>query len=134
VEKFRRTLSKFERAVKKFEEATNFLKDFNLSEELIIEITTKRFEYTFESMWKVVKEFLRIRGLECNSPRSCFRELLKEGVVPLEFEEILFRMIVLRNFLVHVYDENQAKEIYKEIVREEFLKTFRTVLEELKKE
>jgi len=134
VEKFRRTLSKFERAVKKFEEATNFLKDFNLSEELIIEITTKRFEYTFESMWKVVKEFLRIRGLECNSPRSCFRELLKEGVVPLEFEEILFRMIVLRNLLVHVYDENQAKEIYKEIVREEFLKTFRTVLEELKKE
>jgi len=80
-----------------------------------------------------VKEFLRIRGLECNSPRSCFRELLKEGVVPLEFEEILFRMIVLRNLLVHVYDENQAKEIYKEIVREEFLKTFRTVLEELKK-
>jgi nucleotidyltransferase substrate binding protein (TIGR01987 family) len=133
VEKFRRTLSKFERAVKKFEEATNFLKDFNFSEELIIEITTKRFEYTFESMWKVVKEFLRIRGLECNSPRSCFRELLKEGVVPLEFEEILFRMIVLRNLLVHVYDENQAKEIYKEIVREEFLKTFRTVLEELKK-
>ncbi|RUM42208.1 MAG: nucleotidyltransferase [Desulfurobacterium sp.] len=103
MEKFRRTLTKFERTIKKFEEAVNFSKDLKLPEELIVEITTKRFEYTFESMWKAVKEFLRTQGLECNSPRSCFRELLKEGVVSLEFEEILFKMIRLRNLLVHVY-------------------------------
>jgi len=85
-------------------------------------------------MWKAVKEFLRIRGLECNSPRSCFRELLKEGVVSMEFEEVLFEMIMLRNLLVHVYDEEQAKKIYKEIVKEKFLNTFKTILEEFKKE
>ncbi len=85
-------------------------------------------------MWKAVKEFLRNRGLECNSPRSCFRELLKEGVVSMEFEEVLFEMIMLRNLLVHVYDEEQAKKIYREIVKEKFLSTFKTILQELKKE
>ena len=134
MEKFKRALSKFEKAFGKFEEAVRFPDSFGLSQELRVEITTKRFEYTFESMWKAVKEFLRNRGLECNSPRSCFRELLKEGVVSMEFEEVLFEMIMLRNLLVHVYDEEQAKKIYREIVKEKFLSTFKTILQELKKE
>jgi nucleotidyltransferase substrate binding protein (TIGR01987 family) len=134
LEKFERALSKFEKAFRKFEEAIRFPDSFDLSQELLVEITTKRFEYTFESMWKAVKEFLRNRGLECNSPRSCFRELLKEGVVSMEFEEVLFEMIMLRNLLVHVYDEEQAKKIYREIVKEKFLSTFKTILQELKKE
>ena len=134
MEKFERALSKFEKAFRKFEEAVKFPDSFDLSQELLVEITTKRFEYTFESMWKAVKEFLRNRGLECNSPRSCFRELLKEGVVSMEFEEVLFEMIMLRNLLVHVYDEEQAKRIYREIVKEKFLSTFKTILQELKKE
>ena len=134
MEKFERALSKFEKAFGKFEEAVRFPDSFGLSQELLVEITTKRFEYTFESMWKAVKEFLRNRGLECNSPRSCFRELLKEGVVSMEFEEVLFEMIMLRNLLVHVYDEEQAKKIYREIVKEKFLSTFKTILQELKKE
>ena len=134
MEKFERALSKFEKAFGKFEEAVRFPDNFDLSQELLVEITTKRFEYTFESMWKAVKEFLRNRGLECNSPRSCFRELLKEGVVSMEFEEVLFEMIMLRNLLVHVYDEEQAKKIYREIVKEKFLSTFKTILQELKKE
>ena len=99
----------------------------------MIEIATKRFEYTFESMWKAVKEFLRIRGIECNSPRSCFKELLKEGLVPFSYEEELARMIMLRNQLVHIYDELQAKQIYDEIREERFLKTFEQVLKALKK-
>ncbi|GAB6077181.1 HI0074 family nucleotidyltransferase substrate-binding subunit [Desulfurobacterium crinifex] len=134
MEKFKRALSKFEKAFGKFEEAVRFPDSFNLSHELLVEITTKRFEYTFESMWKAVKEFLRTQGLECNSPRSCFRELLKEGIVSMEFEEVLFDMIMLRNLLVHVYDEEQAKKIYREIVKEEFLNTFKTILQELRKE
>ncbi len=112
MEKFRRTLGKFEKAVGKFEEALESLKEWGIPEELLVEVITKRFEYTFESMWKTVKEYLRFQGIECNSPRSCFKEALKEGIVPLEYESCLYRMIILRNFLVHVYSEEQAKEIY----------------------
>ncbi len=64
-------------------------------------------------MWKCVKEFLRVRGIECNSPRSCFRELIKEGIVPEDYESSLSRLIVLRNELVHVYDEERTREFCK---------------------
>ncbi len=106
---------------------------FNLPEELMVEIATKRFEYTFESMWKAVKEFLRLRGLECNSPRSCFSELLREGTVSYSFEKTLFKMIKIRNLLVHVYDEKQAKEIYSQIGEKDILDAFKEVLRGLKK-
>ena len=101
-------------------------------EEFIVEITTKRFEYTYEAMWKCVKEFLKVRGIECNSPRSCFRELIKEGVVTEDYEGTLSRLIVLRNELVHVYDEERAKEIFEELKKPEVLGTFSAVLNGIK--
>ena len=36
----------------------------------------KRFELCFELSWKVIQSFLRDRGLDCHSPRDCFREEL----------------------------------------------------------
>ena len=93
-----------------------------------MEITTKRFEYTFESMWKATKEFLRLQGIECNSPKSCFRELIKEGKVDENLEETLAKLVVLRNDLVHVYDEEMANRIYKEIKKDEVLGVIEKVL------
>ena len=68
-EKFKRTFEKFEKALSKFREIieSQYLFDF-LNQELIIEAATKRFEYTFESMWKVLKEYLRGEGLDCPTP------------------------------------------------------------------
>lgn len=70
--------------------------------------------------------------IECNSPRSCFKELLKEGLAPAETEAALSEMILLRNQLVHVYDEGQAREIFDRIRQEDILQTFETVLTGLK--
>ena len=132
MEKFQRSFEGFRKSLKKFKEIIDnpaileFFKD-----EFIVEIATKRFEYTFESMWKSSKEFLRIKGVECNSPRSCFREMIKEGVVPEGLEGILAEMIVLRNSLVHIYDEKAAKDIYLKIKTDEILNTFEAVLKGL---
>ena len=116
MDRFKRAFGRFEKAYKKFREIVQNPAISELfKEEFLIEIVTKRFEYTFESMWKATKEFLRMRGIECNSLRSCFKELLKEGLIPFSYEEQLARMIVLRNQLVHIYDELQAKQIYDEI-------------------
>ncbi len=79
-------------------------------------------------MWKATKEFLRLRGIECNSPKSCFRELIKEGVVAEDSEEILAKLIILRNELVHVYEEEMAKKIYKEINKNEVLEVTERIL------
>ena len=72
-------------------------------------------------MWKTVKEFLRLRGIECNSPKSCFIELLKEGIISEKFEGILSDIIILRDTLIHVYDEKQAKDIYQKLRTKEKL-------------
>jgi len=103
-------------------------------EEFLIEITTKRFEYTYEALWKTIKEFLRLRGLECNSPKSCFKEAFKEGIILEEDEETVFDMIVLRNQLVHIYDEEMAREIYSKIKDKKFLTVFKNIINRVEKE
>ena len=97
------------------------------SEEFLIEITTKRFEYTFEAMWKSAKDFLKDRGIDCFSPKSCFRALIKEGVVPEDYENILAEIIKIRNELVHVYDSGRAKDLYERIMRGDILEAFKKV-------
>jgi uncharacterized protein YutE (UPF0331/DUF86 family) len=79
-------------------------------------------------MWKSSKEFLRIKGVECNSPRSCFREMIKDDVVPEGLEGILAEIIVLRNSLVHIYDEKAAREIYLKIKSDKIIDEFETTL------
>jgi len=135
LEKFTRTFGRLKKAYRKFKEVVenSFLPEI-FNEEFLIEITTKRFEYTYEALWKTVKEFLRLRGLECNSPKSCFKEAFKEGLIPEDYEEIFFNMILLRNRLVHIYDEAMAKEIYTELKKEKFLKAIGDVIKNLEKE
>ncbi len=97
------------------------------SEEFLMEITTKRFEYTFEAMWKSAKDFLGEGGVDCFSPRSCFEALIKEGVVPESYESILAELIKIRSELVHVYDFERAKDLYKRITRGDVLEAFKKV-------
>ena len=134
MEKYSRTFERFKKSYAKFEEIIeNPLFPEIFKEEFIIEITTKRFEYTYESLWKAVKEFLRLRGIQCNSPKSCFRELLKEGIISEDLEQILSEMIFLRNQLVHVYDEEQAKNIYQKLTDKSIIQTLNFILNALEK-
>jgi nucleotidyltransferase substrate binding protein (TIGR01987 family) len=135
MEKYSRAFERFKKSFKKFKEVIdNPVIPEIFKEEFLIEITTKRFEYTYESLWKTIKEFLRIRGIECNSPKSCFREFIKEGIISEDFERILAEMIVLRNILVHVYDEKQAKEIYERVKQKDIIEVFQKIITSLEKE
>ncbi len=132
MEKFKRSLERFRKSFEKFKEVvSNPALDSLFKDEFLVEITTKRFEYTFESMWKTTKEFLKSQGIECNSPKSCFRELIKEGVVDEDLEEILAKLTILRNELVHVYDEEMANRIYEEIKKDKVLGAIKKVLDGL---
>jgi nucleotidyltransferase substrate binding protein (TIGR01987 family) len=132
-QKLQRTFEKFEKALRKFEEVIKFphLFDF-LNEELIIEISTKRFEYTFESLWKTLKEFLRIEGIICSTPLQCFKEAFKRGLIKEEYESIFSQMVEKRNRIVHIYGAEEAKEIYKFIKKEKVFLAFKDVYERLK--
>ncbi|WPM31764.1 nucleotidyltransferase substrate binding protein [Hydrogenobacter sp. T-2] len=132
MEKFRRAYGAFEKAFRRFEEvrSQNLMSFFR--EEFYTEIVVKRFEYLYEALWKTVKEFLRVRGIECYSPKSCFSELLKEGVVSYLEEELLSELIYIRNRLVHVYEEETAKMLRDRILQEDIYMFFKELLVKLK--
>lgn len=112
-EKFKRIFEKFEKAFSKYKEIVKSTELFDsLNQELIVEVTTKRFEYTFESMWKALKEYLRSEGIDCSTPLKSFKEAFKAGLIDESQEGIFVEMIEKRNQIVHIYDLEQAKDIY----------------------
>lgn len=81
--------------------------------------TIKRFEFTFEVVWKTLKLFLEHQGHECNSPRSTIRKAFTEGLIATPEEaDIWLRMLEDRNLTSHTYDEGLARRIYSGIVQE----------------
>ena len=103
-----------------------------LSEDLIIEIATKRFEYTFEALWKTLKEYLRVEGLVVSTPLQCFKESFKRGLIEEKYEEIFFEMIEKRNQIVHIYSSDEAKKIFQFIKRDELYLGIDSVYKKLK--
>ncbi|MEI7891421.1 MAG: HI0074 family nucleotidyltransferase substrate-binding subunit [bacterium] len=76
----------------------------------------QRYEFSFELLWKVMKKYLNeIEGFECNSPKSCFREIR----MPLELSdadiETCISMTEDRNLSVHTYSEEMANNLYAKL-------------------
>ena len=73
----------------------------------------KRFELCFELSWKVIQSFLRDRGLDCRSPRDCFREAFSYGLIA---DQVFWvQMIRDRNLSVHTYDEQLANQLFSRL-------------------
>jgi nucleotidyltransferase substrate binding protein (TIGR01987 family) len=83
---------------------------------IIRDAAIQRFEYTFEATWKLIKEYLfEMEGIICNSPKSCFREAFKIGLVNENESMQTLYMTDDRNMTTHTYHEDVAEEIYKEL-------------------
>jgi uncharacterized protein YutE (UPF0331/DUF86 family) len=105
-----------------------------LEEEVLYEVSVKRFEYTYESLWKTVRLFLiELKGLECNSPVDCFRTLYAVGLKGEEETKELMKTIRLRNELMHVYDFSTAESSYS-YIKQVVVPLFGKVLERLGQE
>ena len=70
----------------------------------------KRFELTFELAWKSAKTYLGNQGIVCRSPRDCFAEAFRLGLV--SDNPLWLKMIEDRNLSVHTYNEKLAEDIY----------------------
>lgn len=76
----------------------------------------QRFEYTFEIVWKSLKEYLKINeGIICNSPKSCFREAFNSHLLTEEETIKALEMTDDRNLTSHTYHEDLADAIYLKI-------------------
>ena len=120
--------------------SNKILKDFQktierLGEVLKIEETEitrdsaiKRFELCFDLAWKSVKNFARENGMECYSPKECFKVAFQLKLIG--HDEEWLEMIKDRNLTTHLYKEEQAEKIYQKLL--EYLEMFKNLLEELK--
>lgn len=90
--------------------------------DVVRDATIQRFEYSFELLWKVVKIYLKdSHAIDCDSPKSCFRELRLPLKLSDKEVEVCLRMADDRNLSVHTYSKEMAGKLYKRI------KEYRTI-------
>jgi len=70
----------------------------------------QRFEFTFELSWKTIQAYIRDQGLDCKSPKNCFREAGRLGII--DNVEKWFEFLNNRNLITHTYNEKMADKIY----------------------
>jgi len=113
IRKLRQTL----RAFNRLKEIKNY--EGYLEREILYEVAAKRFEYTFESLWKLLRLYLlELKGLECNSPMDCFKTFYQLGVLGEEEGKLIPKVVRKRNEIVHIYDFLLAEDIYRFILSE----------------
>ncbi len=94
--------------------------------------TIKRFEYTFEIIWKLVKCYLEeIEGVVVNSPKSCFKQAFKTSILDEEESILSLEMTDDRNLTSHTYLEDVAEQIYYKIPR--YYELMANIFERIKK-
>ncbi len=103
----------FSMALNRLKEAIDMYKKENNA--ILLDGTIQRFEFTVELAWKTIKEYLEYEKLgEFNSPRSVVKEAYRLNLI--ENGEKWLDMLDDRNLTSHTYDENTAKEIYRNII------------------
>jgi nucleotidyltransferase substrate binding protein (TIGR01987 family) len=91
--------------------------------DIVRDSAIQRFEIVFELAWKITKAFLEERhNITCVSPRNCFREAFRVGLI--EYDAYFIEMTKIRNYTAHTYHEAFAEKIYQGLPRalEEFQK------------
>ena len=74
----------------------------------------QRFEFTFELLWKTLKEYAEDKGrLDVASPKSAFRVAADLGLI--ENPQTWFDFLKNRNAAAHLYDEQAANQVYSQI-------------------
>ena len=125
-------MSKLEAVIKQFEQAITRL-DEVLKEpksSIVRDSAIQRFEFSLDLAWKSVKAFLEDKkGIICSSPKDCFREAYRQGII--EYDYIWIKYVDMRNETVHTYKEEIAEQIYSELAN--VLKHLKSLLNNLKK-
>ncbi len=131
-ERVLKKLAQAERALSKLKEIKEL--EGKLDEEILYEVSAKRFEYTYEAIWKTARLYLlEEKGLECNSPMDCFKSLYSVGLISDSKAQNLPSIVRKRNEVVHIYDFSIAQDVYL-FVKERVLPVFEEIVLRLKTE
>jgi len=82
----------------------------------------QRFEYTFELLWKTIKDFLENEGVDIGiiSPKNVIRAAASSGLLELMGAdgEVLLDMLEQRNLMSHTYDASKFEQALLKIKKE----------------
>ena len=117
-------IESFKNAIKNLDEVLRLRKT-----NIVRDSAIKRFELCFDLSWKCIKEYAKIEGQECASPRQCFKMAYKLGLV--KYDAKYLEMIKARNITVHTYNQEIANYIYRKLRK--YLKLFSDLASELSK-
>ena len=110
-------MKRYEERKQELFNATERLKEALQEKEndIVIDGTLHRFEFTFELAWKTIKDYLEYTGIVdgVGSPREIIKTAYANGII--EDGENWIKMMLARNSLSHLYDEEKSREIYIEI-------------------
>ena len=91
--------------------------------------TIHRFEYTAELSWKTIREYLIEQGvININTPKSVMKEAFYASIIDDDAGWI--SILNDRNSTSHIYDENEADEIFNRI-KNNHIALFDKLLEKL---
>lgn len=122
--KLEATLKQFENALKRFKEVLSVSKT-----DIVRDAAIQRFEFTLDLSWKMLKAFLEDKkGVVCASPKECFREAYRQGVI--DYDDAWVKFVDMRNEIVHIYKEEIAEKIYSQLP--DALKHFEMLLKNIK--
>ena len=128
-------MKRFEERKQDLAKATERLKEALNEEETEIAIdgTLHRFEFTFELAWKTMKDLMEYNGIieSTGSPREVLKNAFQNGII--EDGETWTNMMLARNSLSHLYDEEASRKIYKDI-KEKYIVLIEKLNEVLEKQ
>ncbi len=105
-EEIKSLFEQFKKAHDRLKEAINIKEESDIKRDAVI----KRFEFTYELLWKTYKKIARLEKLDYFNPKACFQFAFKVGLI--EDEGLFLEIIDARNKTTHVYSEEEAKKIY----------------------
>lgn len=116
-EEIKSLFEQFKKAHLRLREALSIKGESDIKRDAVI----KRFEFTYELIWKLYKKIARVQKLDYFSPKASFQFAFKSGLI--EDEDLYLEIIDARNKTTHVYSEEEAKEIYN-FIKEKVVKAF----------
>jgi nucleotidyltransferase substrate binding protein (TIGR01987 family) len=98
-------LAAFEQALRRLEEGLA-----RPADDIVRDGCIQRFEFTFEMAWRALQAYAAAEGVECVSPRDCFRAGFRLALIDRDAPWIA--MVEDRNRTAHTYNEETAKAVY----------------------
>lgn len=112
---YKNKLKHLQQAVSSFAQVVevDLLKMTSFEQDIYKNAAVQKFEYCIELYWKVAKIYLLLyKGIDESSPKGVLKAFYQESSLQNDEYEHLLQMILHRNLLSHLYDQEQFEKIH----------------------